>query len=550
MQPQTSEKKQGFFDNPILNSRIKTAAMTTKEKLLGYLLGPFGILAFVGVINQLAELYYTEIFYIDQIFGPGSYLAMTWTTKVVGILAGLLVAYLVEHSTSKQGRVRPLILVGCLLSAASGFFMFYIPDMADIWKLVWVYGANILFSSFGSTLLALRVHMLTLCTRSQDDRNQINLLEKMSGFLLVGTAVTMTVGSVLYYTILHDHPAENWIGLVGAFALLSVPLSFVQYYYTKERVTMESAAAGEQKTEIKLTTILQQIKALFSSKYWMMAIALNMVMTIAANLSGYNLNTNFCTVILGATAENNYNLIYTVASGLPMGLGILVIYPLCKKYTIRKTTIGFSLIAIAGCIMGLIVKDHFWSVVGANFLYNMGTLPTVYILGALINAANDEVEYKHGFRPEGMVSVAVISCVINLFTGIFSGVYETGLNLNGYLPAMGADQPEGVVNWLYFIRYIVPIVQYGLYIVILLFMNLEDKLPEMQQAIRARHKAAAEARGEVWVSPEEEAERERMENARLAEEARIQDLKAKCSKKGLDFETENQKYLDKKANKR
>ena len=255
-------------------------------------------------------------------------------------------------------------------------------------------------------------------------------------------------------------------------------------------------------------------------------------------------------MILGATAENSYNLIYTVASGLPMGLGMLMIYPLCKKFTIRKTTMAFSVVAIFGCILGLIVKNNFWPVVGANFIYNMGTLPTIYILGALIDAAKDEVEYKHGFRPEGMVSVAVIWCVLNLFTGMFAGVYETGLNMCGYQSALGAAQPESVANWLYFIRYVVPIAEYALMIVILYFMNLEEKLPGMQRAIRQRHKEAAEARGEVWVSPEELAEQEKAENARLAEEARIADLKEKCRKKGLDFDTENKKYLSKKMAKR
>ena len=56
----------------------------------------------------------------------------------------------------------------------------------------------------------------------------------------------------------------------------------------------------------------------------------------------------------------------------------------------------------------------------------------------------------------------------------------------GYDVALGADQPQGVVNWLYFIRYGVQIIQYGLIIVIMFFMDLEKKLPEMQNAIRAR----------------------------------------------------------------
>lgn len=537
--------QKGLFEKPFMNSRITTASMTMKEKILGYLAGPFGILALVAIVNQLLELYYTEVFYIDEIFGAGSYLMMTWVTKAVGIAAGLLIAYVVERNVSSQGRIRPLVLIGCLLSAVSAFFLFYIPEMADGAKLAWVYVFSILFNGFGSSLLALRVNLLTLCTRSQNDRNLVNLFEKMSSFLLVGTAVTLTVGSVLYYTMLHGHPASNWYGLVGVAALASVPLSFVHYYYTKERITLENASAAKDSSASKIS-LPGQIKALFTSKYWLMATTLTVVMTIANNLAGYNLSTNFCTIILGATAQNNYNLVYTIASGLPMGLGILIIYPLCKKFTIRKTTMAFSVVAILGCVLGLIVKNNFWPVVGANFIFNMGTLPTIYILGALIDAAKDEVEYKHGFRPEGIVSVAVIWCVLNLITGLFSGVYETGLNLSGYQPMLGAEQPESVDNWLYFIRYIVPMIEYGLMILILWFMNLEEKLPMMQQTIRQRHKEAAEARGETWVSPEEQAQREKEENARLAEEARIADLKEKCQKKGLDYEAENRKYLNRK----
>ena len=537
----------GLFDRPIMNSRIKTASMTPLEKILGYLLGPFGILAFVAVVNQLAELYYTEIFYIDQLFGRGSYLIMTWVTKAVGIIAGILIAYVVEHTESKAGRVRPLILIGCLLSAVSGFFMFYIPDMPNVAKLVWIYIFNILYNGFGAQLLALRTHMFTLCTRSQNDRNVVNLFEKMSSFLLVGTAVTLTVGSVLYYTMLHGHPAENWIGLIGAFAALSVPLSFIHYYYTKERVTLESGAANVDNE--KKISLLRQVGCLFTSKYWIMATALTVTMTIANNLAGYNLNTNFCTIILGATDTNNINLLYTIASGVPMGLGILIVYPLCKKYTIRKTTMVFSIVAILGCALGYLAKTNFVGAIASNFIFNMGTLPVIYILGALINAANDEVEYKHGFRPEGTVSVAVIMCVLNLFTGIFAGVYETGLNMNGYDPLADMAQPVGVINWLYFIKYAVPAIEYAIIILILLFMNLEKKLPDMQKTIRERYVAEAAARGEVWVSPEELEEREKEENARLAEEARISDLREKCEKRGLDFDKENQKYLDKKAKK-
>lgn len=544
-----------------MRSRAKTAAMSWKEKILGYLVGPFGTLALIGVINVLGELYYTEVFYIDQIFGVGTYLVMAWVTQAVGIVMGLVVSYIVERTVSSQGRIRPYVLIGSLICAAAGLCKFLIPEMPDAAKLVWVYFFNILYNCIGLTLFNLKTQLQTLCTRNYKDRMQVNLIIQISSYLLVGVAINMLVGSVLYYTMLHNFPASNWIMLVAVMSIISVPLSFVHYYYTKERITLENEAVKEQKNEkgetvreaeettLDKLTVWQQIKCFFKSKYWMMSLVITMILSIGNNLLGANLSTNFCTVILGATAENNYNLIYTIASGVPLGLGILLVYPLCRKFTIRKVTIAFSIIAILGCVMGFIVQDNFVLVVIANFLFNFGTLPVIYMLGTLTQAANDEVEYKHNFRPEGLLSGALIYAVVNLITGAFGGLYETGLTANGYDAALGADQPTGVFTWLYFVRYGVPLIQYSLLAIVLLFMTIEKHLPKMTEEVRARRKAEAEARGEVYVSPEEKAEKERIEDERISELARIEDLKAKCAKKGLDFETENAKYLAAQAEK-
>ncbi len=491
--------RRGLFEKPFMNSRIKTDEMTMKEKILGFLVGPFGMMALFSVIGQLTELYYTEIFYIDQIFGVGTYLAMSWTTKIVGILCGFAAAYVIERSVSSQGKMRPLILIGAVTSAFSGFFLFYIPDMPDASKLVWVYIFNILYNGIGLTLFNLKTGLLTLATRNQNDRTQINLFSNIASYLLVGTAVTLVVGSILYYTFLHGFPWQNWVLIVGAFSALSLPLSFVMYFYTKERVTLESVSAEDEgklgefeENKISFTdenkrSVGKQLSSLLHSKYWVMALLISTVISIYYNISGYNLSTNFCTVILGATAENNYNLIYTVASGIPLGLGILIVYPLSKKYTIRNTTIAFSAVAIIGSVIGLIAKHDFILTVAANFIFNMGTLPLIYVIGALTNSANDEVEYKYGFRPKGTISAAIIGCIVGIVTGAFAGVYETGLSAAGYAASLGSAQPGGVFTWLYFIRYWVPIIEHGVIIIVLFFMDLEKKLPAMQAEIRRRH---------------------------------------------------------------
>ena len=76
------------------------------------------------------------------------------------------------------------------------------------------------------------------------------------------------------------------------------------------------------------------------------------------------------------------------------------------------------------------------------------------------------------------------------------------------------------------------------------FYDLEGKMKQISADITARYKAEAEARGEVYVSPEEKAALEQEELERKSEEKRIEELKAKCVKKGLNFEEEEKKYQD------
>ena len=87
-------------------------------------------------------------------------------------------------------------------------------------------------------------------------------------------------------------------------------------------------------------------------------------------------------------------------------------------------------------------------------------------------------------------------------------------------------------------------------LVLLPFVDVEKKLPEINSELLRRKKEAVLARGEEWIEPEELERMEQEKAAVIREENRIADLKAKCAKKGLDFDTENAKYLAKQAKKK
>ena len=86
-------------------------------------------------------------------------------------------------------------------------------------------------------------------------------------------------------------------------------------------------------------------------------------------------------------------------------------------------------------------------------------------------------------------------------------------------------------------------------VILLPFVDVEKHLSEINTELLNRKKQAVLARGEVWVDPEEQQLLEDEEAERIHEEHRIEDLKARCAKKGLDFDTENAKYLAKQAKK-
>ena len=75
-------------------------------------------------------------------------------------------------------------------------------------------------------------------------------------------------------------------------------------------------------------------------------------------------------------------------------------------------------------------------------------------------------------------------------------------------------------------------------------MDVEKYIDEDKAAILERQKAAVLAEGGTWIDPEERARMEQEEADRAAEAERISELKKQCEQKGLNFEEENQKYLE------
>ena len=241
--------------------------------------------------------------------------------------------------------------------------------------------------------------------------------------------------------------------------------------------------------------------------------------------------------------------IYQVVTGIPLGIGAFAIYPLAKKFSVRNVSfVGFALIFL-GSILGWMFPSNLTVAMIAGFIRQIGYLPHAYITATLFCCAYDSVEYKSGYRLEGLLGVSVITAIQTVIYAPFAGGFESSILRMGFVDVAGVAPSTDVTSFMTLAFYLLDIIFAGAYLLLLPFMDVEKHMPQITAPLLARRRAAGAARGEAWVDPEE-AECLEQEAANREHEAnRIADLKERCVRKGLSFEIENQKYLDRQARK-
>lgn len=242
--------------------------------------------------------------------------------------------------------------------------------------------------------------------------------------------------------------------------------------------------------------------------------------------------------------------IVSAIGNAPLGFGILIMWPLVGKFGKRNVMVtGLALAIVAGLAFCINPTSMSWVLI-MLVIRAFGALPITYICMAMLADALDHVEWKAGFRYDGF-SMSVYTIIFTVAAGVAQGVFNFGLNVVGYVPP-AADgswvaQTDTVKN--FFVFGYQGLYAIGMVIVLILFWfwKLDKELPGIQKDIVDRKKAAAAAEGRVWLSPEEQAAIEQAEQEKVAEAKRIEELKAKCAKKGLNFDEEEAKYQAKLA---
>ena len=573
----TATKKRGllggWFDSPFWNSRITSANVQKKERWLGYVVGPFGVMLLQSIVNSYFNKYLTDTLGFTVTRGmwiAGFMVVFPVMSKLLDALTNVLMAKILDKTACRQGKLRPWFILSLPITVGSIILMFAIPDMGAKAQAVWVVISYNLFYSVGYTMWYMAYELsAALSTRNVKQRSGNSMAGQITKN--IGTGII----SILFPTILegisrgiaHGNMKEGYLLTLSVMCVIAVPLTFIQYFYTRERITEErrTTEIDAGSNQIKEANFLTQLKACVKDKYWLLFILLIFVYQILNALKGVS-QIYYAGWVVNGNAYGQAAAIqarFTMISMAPMGPMLFIVVPLIKKFGRTKMIIIGSAIAFIGAVIAFFGAGNTMPVYAGTGLGGIGAMFYVYTMMSFTGDAIDHVEYSQNVRVEG-ITAALVGFMHSVANGIGQGLFNLGLMMSKYstpeligqveekgkLIDIYADQTAGATTWINFsYQGAIALTALLFLVLFLFFFDIDKKMPEVTQALTDRKIAECEAKGIPYVSPQEQQRAEIAKQQAEAEENRIKELREYCQKKGLDFDTENQKYLDKKAKK-
>jgi GPH family glycoside/pentoside/hexuronide:cation symporter len=405
--------------------------------------------------------------------------------------------------------------------------------------------------------------MVPLSTRNTTQRGGLSVFNQISTIMVSGIVVALIFPMIIMPAL--GVNKELWITVMSVLSVIALPLTLLEYYFTKERITEESIG----KTEEKKIPFRLQLKEIFTDKYFVLLIAYFLVYTVGMTVKNIGL-VYYCNYVLGTYNDGMTQTLVSVLGGIPMGIGIFLVWPLAKKFGKRNVTmIGFVIYAI-GSLICFLAPTNLYVVLIGQFIKNIGGLPCAYVFMALFADTLDHMEWKTGFRSDG-TAMSIYNIITVAAAGICTGIFTHFLSSTGYLEPVTQSEylsnltkygalttqktmeqiqqldPTGAVafvqsgatntflTWAFVgLEIITGLACAG----ILLFVSVEKTIKRKQDVMVQREKEAYAKDGRQWLPAEERSRLEVERQDAEAEEIYLQELKKKCEKNGRDYEKE------------
>ena len=474
-----------LVERGIFQSRVHSEEVQPAEKWLGYLLGPAGALLLNAVLATYLNVYYTDVLKLTHVWGGVFLVVFPIVSKIIDAITNVCMGYIIDRTHTREGKARPWLLLSAPLLTVTGILLFTVPRGSETVQVIWVMVSYNLFYSFAYTIFNMSHGlMVPLSIRDTTQRGSLSVFNQISNIMMTGILVALVFPMVIMPIIGADQ--GKWIALMSLLSILALPLTLVEYYFTKERVTLETQAEDTVPVPLK-----QQLKAIFTDRYMLLIYAYFLVYILGTSIKNLSL-VYYCNYVLGTYNDGMTQTLISVIGGVPMGIGIFAVWPLAKKFGKRNLTLaGFLLYAIGSAICWMFPTDMVVVLVG-QFIKNIGGLPCSYVFMAMFADVLDHMEWKNNFRCDG-IAMSVYNIISVAMVGVCTGIFNGLLAQTGYVApeivngvTVAAEQTAAVKNAITFGFVGLEVFTGIILAVLLIFLNVEKTIGREQQEIRAR----------------------------------------------------------------
>lgn len=335
------------FENSLLKSKVRSQEIRASEKWLGYLLGPSGALLLNAVLATYLNIYYTDVLKLTSLWGGAFLVIFPIVSKIIDAITNVIMGYIIDRTHTPEGKARPWILISAPLLTITGVLLFTVPTGSQTVQAVWVMISYNLFYSFAYTIFNMSHGlMVPLSTRNTTQRGGLSVFNQIDSIMMSGILVALVFPMVIMPVIGVNR--GKWIAMMSALSVLALPLTLLEYYFTKERVTLEN-----KESDTAAIPLASQLKAIFIDKYMLIIYAYFLIYSTGSTIKNISL-VYFCNYVLGSYNDGTTQTLISVIGGIPMGIGIFAVWPLAKKFGKRNVTAaGFVLYAIGSAVCWL-----------------------------------------------------------------------------------------------------------------------------------------------------------------------------------------------------
>lgn len=543
--------KKSIIEKPIFKTKITSANVKPREMLLGYFIGPFIALISNAIFGSYLNRYYTDVIGTTT-WAPTFAMLMPVISVICVVIGNLVIGQIMERTKTSQGKARPLLLCAAPLVVIAIALLFLSPNDGSITTLIWVaVSYNLYYAVAYPMFYTSHSSMVALSTRNSKHRGMLATFSNAAGVAAIG------IGASIIFPLFQGLLFVTKDGAVDAAASYSAWRTFMivlciitfcgivlEYFFTRERITEENMKLNIKEEKIPMK---RQIKAVITDRFWWMIILYFLLFQLGGMVKNGSM-TYYCRWMFDAVDEasaGTYQATLGMIGGIPTAIGMIIAWPLADKLGKQKAVVLGMIVSVLGGLVSFIDVHNFVLVCTGVVLKAVGSIPAMYVTLAILSDVQDHLEAKNGFRSDGF-TMSVYGAIMVGMSGLGSGIINGLLSFGGYNASLPV-QSETTQTALVICYLVIELVCYAIIAVMLMFLTVEKHLDEDQAIILENQKAAVLAAGGEWIEPAERLRMEQEEADRIAEEARLEELKAKCNKKGLSFEQEEAKYQAKIA---